>query len=95
MGRPLPWPWLLVLVTHFALSLGYMTAIGLVVYRLRVFGAIIAGIACGAALFIANSAVFALFGAGDLRLFVGHIVFGLFGALAYKAISVPPPFVKR
>jgi len=94
MGRPLPWPWPLIVLAHFALSIGYMACIGFAVYRQRLVGAIATGILCGALLFILNSALFALYGVGDMRLFFGHLVFGLFGAIAYKAISVPPPRVK-
>lgn len=94
MGRPMPdWPIALCAVAHFAIAIGYVAAIATAVYRLKLFGAIVAGLACGAVLFAANCLVFGLTGFRELQLFTTHAIFGLMSALAYKALSVPPPLV--
>jgi hypothetical protein len=96
LGRPMPWPWLVIAVVHFALCIAYMFVLAIVVCRYKLIAAIGAGILTALVLFVVNWGVFAMtmgFG-NDIangRALVAHIVFGLFGAVIYKAVAVPRP----
>jgi hypothetical protein len=91
LGRSLTWPWAAIAFTHFALCMLYMVVIALAIYRLRLIPAVIVGLVIALALYGVTYLIFATGNAGDGRSLAAHIVFGLFSAVLYKAISVPPP----
>lgn len=96
MGRDLPWGFVPLLLLHFALAYAYALCIGLIVYRLRLGAAIVAGPALGLALFGVNHFVFNNLGivmqSPEFRALLVHLFFGLFASVAYKGASVRPPF---
>lgn len=96
LGRPMPWPWFLILAVHLALCLAYMVVVANVVYRFKLIAAIGAGILTVLGLFAVNFAFFAAImgfnqDLSNARSLVAHVIFGLFGTVIYKAISVPRP----
>lgn len=95
MGRDIAMNWPLLVVCHFGLSLLYMFIIAAVIYRFKTVLAVPAGIGIALALYGANYLLFSAFGLSmqspEFRPFMVHFMFGLFGSLLYKAISVPKP----
>ena len=89
LGRAEPWPMPLVTIAHFSLCLVYMVILAHAIYRLNIWMAAFAGVAVGLVLYGVNYALFATHNAGDGRALSAHIVFGLFGSVLYKALSVP------
>lgn len=95
MGRDIPMSFPLLLVCHFGLSWLYMAIIAAVIYRFKTVIAVPVGIAIALALYGANYLLFSAFGvtmqSPEFRPFMVHFMFGLFGSLLYKAMSVPKP----
>ena len=93
MGRAMPWPWSLIILAHFGLSLGYMAIVAHIIYRFRVVSGIIVGLLVSVGLYAVNYAVLGGWSdhRDDGRALAAHIVFGLFASAIYKAISIPRP----
>jgi hypothetical protein len=96
MGRTMGEPggsFLMPLLAHLALSLGYAIIIGLVVQRLHRAKAVIAGGIVGVVLFLVNWAVFHFLvrdaTARESIVLLTHVGFGLMAAGAYKGHSKP------
>ena len=95
MGRDVPLSFPLLALGHFGLSLLYMFIIAAVIYRFKTVLAVPIGVGLALALYGANYLLFSAFGAvmqsPEFRAFLVHFMFGLFGSLLYKAMSVPKP----
>lgn len=95
VGRVTGLPWAANIALHLAACVAYSLVIGLAVYRFNPFLAAFVGIATGCVLYGANYAIAQMTGglnpAEEGGIWMAHVFFGLFGALMYKAFSVPPP----
>lgn len=95
MGRDIPMSLPLLVASHFGLALLYMFVIAAVIYRFKTVLAVPIGIGITLALYGANYLLFSAFGVSmqspEFRPFLVHFMFGLFGSLLYKAMSVPKP----
>ena len=95
MGRDVPGGMFLLTASHFALSWVYMFVIGSAIYRYRPPVAVPLGILVTMGLYALNLLVFRMGGmtmqSPEARAVLVHLMFGLFGSLFYKALSVPKP----
>ncbi len=95
MGRDVPGSLFLITVCHFALSFVYMFVIGTAIYRFQTPVAVPFGILVTLGLYAINLLVFRMggmtMGSPEGRAVLVHLMFGLFGSLFYKALSVPRP----
>jgi hypothetical protein len=96
MGRDLPLGFFPLLFLHLVTSFIYVAVIAHVIYRLRVFPGIMAGLATAMALYALNYAVFYALPiqmqSPEQRAFFVHFTFGLLASGIYKGASVPRPF---
>ncbi len=95
MGRDVPTSFPLLVLGHFGLSILYMFIIAAVIYRFKTVLAVPIGVGISLVLYALNYLAFSAFGvvmqSPEFRAFLVHFMFGLFGSLLYKAISVPKP----
>lgn len=81
------------ILVHMTLAVLYAFAIGVVVYRLNIVAALVAGAILGLALYGVNSLIFHYAvgpaSSGEFSVAVTHVFFGVVCAAAYKAFSVP------
>jgi hypothetical protein len=95
MGRDIPMAFPMLVICHFGLALLYMFVIAAVIYRYKTVLAVPAGVGLALVLYGANYLLFSAFGVNmqspEFRPFMVHFMFGLFGSLLYKAMSVPKP----
>jgi len=95
IGRVTGLGWYANLPIQYVVAVAYALAIGFVVFRLPVLAAAFAGILTGGVLYGINFAIATVMGGvnpgEDTGVLLGHLFFGLFGSLIYKAFSVPPP----
>ncbi|MFL6528212.1 MAG: hypothetical protein ACJ8IQ_08945 [Chthoniobacterales bacterium] len=81
-------------VLHMALSFFYGWLLALVIYRLNLGLAVLAGAGLSCVLYVLNYIVFAAIArlqSNELHVFLAHFLFGLFFAVAYRAWAVPRP----
>lgn len=95
MGRDIPMSFPLLLACHFGLSFLYMAVIAAFIYRFKTVLAIPLGVGIALVLYGVNYLLFSSFGipmqSPEFRPFMVHLMFGLFGSLLYKAMSIPKP----
>jgi hypothetical protein len=95
MGRDVPGSWIGITFCHFLLSFVYMFVIGSAIYRFRPPVAVPLGILVTMGLYLINVLIFRMGGmtmsSPEGRAVLVHLMFGLFGSLFYKALSVPKP----
>lgn len=83
-------------IAHFAVAIIYGLIIGLVVYQLRSWRAILSGIAVSLVLYGVNFAAFQMFapqftgGAYELNVFLAHVLFGGITAGVMRGFLRPP-----
>ena len=82
-------------IAHFAVAIVYGLIIGLVVYRLRSWRAIVMGIVVSLALYAVNFAAFRMFapqftGAYEFNVIVAHVLFGGITAGVMRGFLRPP-----
>ncbi|MHA3774300.1 hypothetical protein ACXR0O_22470 [Verrucomicrobiota bacterium sgz303538] len=95
MGRDIPMAFPLIILSHFGIALVYMFVMASVIYRFKTPVAVPIGIGIAIGLYFANFLLSRAFGitmqSPEFRPFLVHFMFGLFGSLLYKAMSVPKP----
>ncbi|MFL6583630.1 MAG: hypothetical protein ACJ8KU_03835 [Chthoniobacterales bacterium] len=82
------------LAIHLVMAFVYGWLIALCIYSLPLAGGLMLGPVLGLALYGLNYLVFGAVGrmqSNELHVAIAHFLFGLFFAVAYRAMAVPPP----